>query len=323
MKSFLKVLAISMLVFSLFVPTGLIAKTKKIKTAIVLASFGTSYPSALKAITNIEKEVRKEFGNVTIKHAFTSNIIRKKWHKRRTDKAFHRENKGLKQFYYIKGPLATISDLQDEGYKNIIVQSTHIFAGEQYEDLCSYIDGLNSIKAHKKKFMPFNKLVIGRPALGKPGNKHPYHHDIENAVAAVKKDVEEAKRKGAVLVYMGHGNEYFSTGAYVEFQAMMNKRYKQKTIVGVVEGYPSVDDVVLSLKHMKAKKVLLKPLMVVAGDHAANDMASDEDDSWKVILNKIGIEVETKIEGLGENSSWAKIYVKHLKDVAKDNGIKI
>lgn len=323
MKRFFFELALLMLVFSMFFPTTVFAKEKKIKTAIVLASFGTSYPKALKAIINIEKEVRKEFGDVTIKHAFTSNIIRKKWHKRRNDSAFLKKNKGTKQFCFIKGPLATIADLQDEGFKNIIVQSTHIFAGEEYEDLCSYVDGLNSIKTHKKKFMPFNKLIIGRPALGKPGAKHPYHHDIEKAVKAVKKDAEEARRKGAVLVYMGHGNEYFSTGAYVEFQAMMNKKYKNKTLVGVVEGYPSVDDVVANLKHMKAKKVLLKPLMVVAGDHASNDMAGDDEDSWKVIFEKAGIKVEAAVIGLGENRKWAKIYVKHLKDVAKDNGIKI
>ncbi|MCP4159075.1 MAG: sirohydrochlorin cobaltochelatase [Deltaproteobacteria bacterium] len=321
MKRFIRILAVVTLVVSLVIPTTLVAKTKKEKTAIVLASFGTSYPNALKAIINIEKEVKKEFGDVAIKHAFTSNIIRKKWHKRRDNKAF--QKKGLKQFCYIKGPLATIADLQDEGYKNIIVQSTHIFAGEEYEDLCSYVDSLNKIKTHKKKFMPFNKLVVGRPALGKPGDKHPYHHDIEKAVKAVKADVKEAQKMGATLVYMGHGNEYFSTGAYVEFQAMMNKKYKVKTLVGVVEGYPSVDDVSAALKHMNAKKILLKPLMVVAGDHASNDMAGDEDDSWKVIFKKMGIDVKTKLKGLGENKKWARIYVKHLKDVAKDNDIKL
>lgn len=322
MKRSIYLLAFFMLMSLIVLPTSTFAKPK-VKTAIVLASFGTSYPNAIKAIVNIEKEVKREFRGVTVKHAFTSNIIRKIWHKRRGDRAFLKKHKGLKQFCYIKGPLATIADLQDEGYKNIIVQSTHVFAGEEFEDLCSYVDNLNKIKTHKKKFMPFNKLVIGRPALGMPGDKHPYHHDIEKAAKAVKADIDEAKRKGAVLVYMGHGNEYFSTGAYVEFQSMMNDKYSHSTLVGVVEGYPSVDKVKSALKHMKARKVLLKPFMVVAGDHASNDMAGDEDDAWKIIFKKMGLKVEIKLKGLGENRKWARIYVNHIKDVAKDNGIKI
>lgn len=298
---------------------------QKNKKAIVIAAFGTSYPSALKAITNIREQVKREFPGITVKLAFTSNIIRNIWHERQKDETFLKQYKWIpKEILYIKGPLATIADLQDEGYRTIIVQPTLIYAGEEYTNLCSYINGLNSIKTIKKKHMPFIKLVIGRPALGAPGPVHDYHEDLEIAARALAEDIANAKRKSAALVYMGHGNEYYSTGVYIEFQETMRKMYRDvKIYVGTVEGFPSLDDVLEALKKDRIKKVMLKPFMVVAGDHAINDMAGDEDDSWKNTFKRAGIRVIPIIEGLGENYNWNKIYIEHIKDAAKDNGIKL
>ena len=295
------------------------------KKAIVLANFGTSYLSALKAITTIQKEVEKAFPGVKVQMAFTSNIIRKIWHKRQNDKAFLKDHPDVpKEYLYVKGPLATIADLQDEGYRTIVVQPTHIFAGEEYADLSSYVRGLNSIVTIKEKYRPFKKLVIGRPALGGYGDVHDYHKDLEAAAKVLKDDVALAKKEKAALVYMGHGNEFFSTGIYIEFQQVMRKMYPDvKIFIGTVEGFPSLDDVLTGLKHMKVKKVVLKPFMVVAGDHANNDMAGDEDDSWKSQIKKLGIRVVPVLHGLGEKPGWAKIYVSHIKDVAKDNGIDL
>ncbi|OPX37117.1 MAG: sirohydrochlorin cobaltochelatase [Desulfobacteraceae bacterium 4484_190.2] len=298
---------------------------KKDKTAIVLAGFGTSYPSALVAITNIKDVVQKAFPKVKVKLAFTSNIIRNIWHGRQNDKKFLSENKSIpREILYIKGPLATIADLQDEGYNIIIVQPTHIYYGEEYTDLTSYVNGLNSIKTIKAKFMPFKKLVLGRPLLGKCGTSYDYHEDLIPAAKALAPDVALAKKNHAALVYMGHGNEYYSTGAYIEFQQALRKMYPDTPIfVGTVEGYPSLDNVVSGLTHMRVKKVLLKPFMIVAGDHANNDMAGDEDDSWKMVIKSKGIKVITAVHGIGENSKIADIYVVHIKNVAKDNRIKL
>lgn len=286
------------------------------KKAIVLASFGTSYPQALKSLMNIGEIVRAENPGVEVRHAFTSNIIRKIWQKRQNDKAFQADNKDIpKEFLYIKNPLATIAELQDEGYRTIVVQSTHVYAGEEFADLASYVDGLNSIKTLKAKFMPFDNLLLGRPALGEPGIGHDYHDDIKIAAKALAGDVQYAKKRGAALVYMGHGNEYFSTGAYAELQALMREMYPDaKIFIGTVEGYPSLDDVSHALKHSGVKKIVLKPLMVVAGDHANNDMAGAEDDSWKTVFTKQGIKVECIVKGLGENDEWARIYGKHIKE---------
>ena len=324
MKHFIS-LFIILLLSLVMITSSFAVNQKSDKKAIVLAGFGTSYPSALVAITNIQDTVQKAFPKTKVKVAFTSNIIRKIWHKRQNDQKFLAENQNIpKNILYVKGPLATIADLQDEGYNIIIVQPTHIYFGEEYHDLTSYVNALNSIKTIKAKFMPFKKLVIGRPLLGKSGIEHDYHEDLVPAAKALAADVALAKKNKATLVYMGHGNEYYSTGAYIEFQQTLRQMYPKTNIfVGTVEGYPSLGNVVDGLLHTKVKKIVLKPFMIVAGDHANNDMAGNEDDSWRMVIQNKGIKVIPVTKGIGENPAIAAIYVNHIKDVAKDNNIEL
>ncbi len=297
----------------------------KNKVAIMLACFGTTYPEALKGVTNVRDRVEKAFPGVKVEVAFTSNIIRNIWHKRQNDKEFLKKYKGVaEQFINIKGILGTMADLQESGYNTIVVQPTHLYTGEQFVDLNSYINALKSIKTIKKKWMPFNKITVGRPLMGTWGDRYDYHEDMEILAKALKADVELAKKNKAALVYMGHGNEYFSTGAYIEFQQVMRKMYPDiKIIVGTVEGYPSLDDVLNSLKHAGVKKVLLKPLMDSAGDHARNDMAGADKDSWKSMMEARGIKVIPVLHGLGEMNSVVDIFIQHIRDAANDAGIAL
>ena len=322
MKTIKRILLPALVVFIL-VGSAFAMEAQKDKKAIVLAQFGTSYPSALAALTNIQKQVQDAFPGVKVKQAFTSNIIRKIWHERQNDKKFLEENKNIpEEILYVKAPLATIADLQDEGYTTIIVQPTHVFEGEEYLDLKSCVDGLDSIATIKPRHKPFKKVVLGRPLLGKKGKEYPYHKDLEAAAKTVKADVELARKNKAALVYMGHGNEYLSTGAYIEFQETLRRMYPETPVyLGTVEGFPSLDYVVSGLVRDRIKKVVLKPFMIVAGDHATNDMAGDEDDSWKTTFKSKGIEVITVIAGLGENPEIGKILIQHIKDVARDNQI--
>ncbi len=294
---------------------------EKEKKAIVIACFGTTYPQTLVDILDIKETIKKAFPHFKVRLAFTSNIIRRIWHKRRGNPRY----KDIpKEIIDVKGPLATIADLQDEGYKTIIVQPTHLYAGEEFHDLCSYVDSLNQIRTIKPKYRPFKKLVIGRPILGMPGPQHDYHEDLKAAAEALKCDVDLARKDHAALVYMGHGNEFYSTGVYIELQEVMRKMYPDvKIFVGTVEGFPDLDYVIRGLVHYKVKKVVLKPLMIVAGDHARNDMAGDSKDSWKNRIKAKGIEVIPVIKGLGENPSIRKILIQHIKDAAKDNGIEL
>ncbi|QGY40724.1 sirohydrochlorin cobaltochelatase [Pseudodesulfovibrio cashew] len=285
------------------------------KQAIVLAAFGTSYPTGLDSILNIKTRVEKAYPGVPVRLAFTSSIIRKIWSKRRHDPEWQKANQDVpREVLFVKSPLATVADLQDEGYKDLAVQTLHVFAGEEFSDLTNMMIGLRSIRTVKAKSIPFNKLRLGRPALGMPGDAYPYTDDIAAAAAALKGDVDEAKKMGATLVYMGHGNDFYSTGIYSEFQHVMQTSHDYPVFVGCVEGFPGFDELVAELKATGKKKILLKPFMVVAGDHASNDMAGDEDDSWKVMLTRAGFSVTTQLRGLGSVDAWADLYVNHLKD---------
>ena len=301
-------------------------KTKdKEKTAIVLAFFGTTYPSGLKAVENIANEVRRAFPHTEVRITFTSNIIRRIWKKRQKEADKWLKMGVPKEILYVKGILSTMDELQEEGYKNIIVQSTHIYHMEQVEDLLSYIRALRSIETTKERWRPFKKIVFGRPIFGDVSDKYDYHEDLKKGILALRDDVELARKKRAVLVYMGHGNEHWSTGIYIEAQKMFEKLYPDvQVFVGTVEGFPSLEDVLEELKSKaKTKRVILKPFMVVAGDHANNDMAGDDPDSWKNVLKRNGFEVEPILEGLGEKKAIARIIVEHIRDAAREAGLRL
>jgi len=301
-------------------------KPDKDPNAIVLAIFGTTVPSGLQAIFHVKERIQKKFPGTEIRVAFTSNMIRKTWHKRQHDEAFKKENPAVPaDLFFVKGPLATIADLQDEGFTTILVQSGHITLGEEYLDLVSYVEGLKAITTIKNKNRPFVKLAVSRPALGTMGTTHPYVEDIKSVAKALALDAKKAKEKKSALLYMGHGNEYFpSSGAYLEFVDVMNTMYPEtKSYVATVEGFPNLETVIKQMKKDKVTKVLLKPFMIVAGDHALNDMAGDTTSSMKSVLIKSGFEVTALVEGMGEQDTFADIFVDHLAETATDNGISL
>lgn len=294
------------------------------KAAIILASFGTTVPSAVTSITNIHKKVKEAFPDVPVKITFTSNIIRSVWKKRQAE-AQKWLKKGIpEEILFVKNIITTFGELREAGYRNIIVQPTHMFFMEQSYDLTQYVNAIRSIRTMKKRWMPFNKIALGRPALGTVGAQYDYHDDLRKALSALARDAETAHKKGAMLVYMAHGNEHWSTGIYGEAAKMMKEMYPDVvTYIGAVEGYPGLDDVQRSLSHLDSGKIVLKPFMIVAGDHAVNDMAGDDEDSWKNVLTHKGFEVMPVLEGLGSNDEFAKIFVDHIKDAARDSGITL
>ncbi len=324
-KAILFFLAIAVITFP-WVPTAMASSGKKKSkgTAIVLASFGTTVPSAVKAITNIQDKIQAAFPGIPVRMTFTSNIIRSVWKKRQAEPEKWLKKGIPEEVLYVKNIIATIGDLREEGYRDIIVQPTHIYFMEQAQDLQSYVNAFASIKTTKKKWLPFDHVVMGRPALGGHGDRYDYHEDMEKALKTLKGDVELAKKNNARLVYMGHGNEYWSTGIYVEAAAKMREMYPDVvTYIGSVEGFPRIEDVVRYLSHQQGGKIVLKPFMIVAGDHATNDMAGDDKDSWKNILTKAGYEVIPVLEGLGSNDAFAEIFVEHIRDAARDAGISL
>ncbi len=292
--------------------------------AIVLASFGTTVPEAVGSIVNIKKRVEHAFPGTPVTLTFTSNIIRSVWKKRQAEAQTWLDQGVPAEVLYVKNIVATIGDLMEAGFRDIIVQPTHMYYMEQSYDLEQYINALSGIRTVKERWRPFDNLVMGRPALGRPGDQHDYHLDLERAVTLLESDVHLARKQGAMLVYMGHGNEHWSTGIYAEFAHGMRTVYPDViTCVGVVEGFPGIEQVSAELSPFKKRKLILKPFMIVAGDHAMNDMAGDEADSWKSILTQAGFEVVSVLEGLGSNDAFADVFVSHIKDAAADAGISL
>jgi sirohydrochlorin cobaltochelatase len=283
------------------------------KPAIVLAAFGTTEIEALKDILNIRDRVGAAFPGYDVHLAFTSNIIRGIWHERAGDDSFKSQNPGLPQeIYEIGNPLTVLAGIQENGARLVLVQSLHISDGEEYRDLDNLVKALAGLKPFKPVLHPFPWIGVGEPALG-VGDGQPAY--LERAAAALAPLAEEAKKSGAALILMGHGNEHLTQAVYGKLQAQLRKKYGPWIYIGTVEAPPQVDDVIASLDKAKNRpgRVLLTPLMIVAGDHARNDMAGSEEDSWASKFKAKGYEVTTRLEGLGSNDSWADIYVEHLR----------
>lgn len=253
------------------------------KKAVLVVSFGTSYKETReKTIEACEKKIKNAFEGYDFSRAFTSNMIIKKLK--------NRDN------IHIENPIEALERLYEEGYSKVIVQTLHIICGEEYTKL------KEQISQYEDKF---ESIILGRPLLSKI-------EDYKETVEALKLQIPELQKDEAV-VFMGHGTEHEAHSAYPTLDYML-KQENIRAYVGTVEGYPQIEEVIVNLKKDNISKVILMPFMLVAGDHAINDMASDEEDSWKSILNKKGFDTKVHLQGLGENKYIQYKFAKHALD---------
>ncbi|HED30863.1 MAG TPA: sirohydrochlorin cobaltochelatase [Prosthecochloris aestuarii] len=300
-------------------------KRKQInRKAILLAHFGTSFVSALPSLQNIRQRVQDEFPGVEVRSCFTSNMIRNIWSARRRKPEKWLEQGVPEDVLYVQSFLGAIGGLQSDNYRTIVVQPTHVYHGEQYEDLKSHVTALQSIRTIKQVWAPFDKLVLSRPALGTYGIEHDYLDDLEEVVRVVEADVQKAGATGAGMLYVAHGNEFFSSGVFHEMLNSLRKRNPSTAVhIGMVEGYPGVEEIVAELKTAGVCKVLMKPFMITAGDHAHHDIDNDEPGSWRGELENAGIEVVTEMEGLGSNDDFARLFARRIAQTARYHDIEL
>jgi len=262
------------------------------KKAIVVVSFGTTFDDARTAcIESVETKIKAEFPDYEVRRAFTSKIVMSRLAERNI------QVDSLEQ---------ALTKLQKEGYKEVVVQTTHLTTGEEYDKKVIAVVH-NYAKA-------FDKITIGRPVLTFNGeNGTP--NDFAIAAKALKTQMPLLQFPDRTVVFMGHGSPHQHNPAYASLQQALDAA-GIRAVVGVVEetDTPNLEDVQAALKAKGIKKVVLMPLMLVAGDHANNDMAGDEPDSWKNILIADGYQVGTYIHGLGENPAFQDIYVQHVRD---------
>ena len=253
---------------------------------ILVVSFGTSFnDSRVADISGVEKAIQA--GSAVFKGEIEKNV-----------KAF----------------------LVDNGVKNLVIQPTHLMHGAEYDELVGELD------AYKDKF---EKVVVAEPLLGEVGDDATVINDDKKAAEAVKTagydSLDAAKKDGTAFVFMGHGTSHSAKVSYSQMSTQMDKLGYDNVFIGTVEGKPeetSCENVIKAVKDAGYKKVILRPLMVVAGDHANNDMAGDDDDSWKSQFTASGNfdSVDTQIAGLGEIEAVQKLYVEHTKKAIESLG---
>ena len=254
------------------------------KKALLVVSFGTSYADTReKTIDATEAAIHEAFPGYDLKRAFTSQTI--------IDILAERDK------VQINNVTQAMDELLAEGYGDIIVQPLHVMNGEEYDGMMADIEPYEE---------SFANIVIGKPLLSS-------YEDYQKVVAAVAAEFPEMGDKD-VMVLMGHGTEHFANSAYGCLDYIFKDEGYENVYVGTVEGFPTFDTIVKKLSVLNVEKVYLMPLMVVAGDHAQNDMAGDEADSWKSMLKAKGYEVEPILKGLGEMKGIQEMYIEHIQD---------
>lgn len=282
---------------------------------LLVVSFGTSFnESRAMDIGGIEKKLQESYPDWSVRRAFTAQII--------INHVQARDNQKIDNMDQ------ALQRAVDNHVKNLIIQPTHLMHGAEYDELkdaaAAYAD-------------QFEKIVIAEPLLGQVGSEVSETNDDKKAVAeavtaaAVEKagygSLDEAAEDGTAFVLMGHGTSHAAKITYDQMQTQMQDLGYANVFIGTVEGEPedtACEAVIEAVKDGGYKKVVLRPLMVVAGDHANNDMAGDEEDSWKSMFTASGHfdSVDCQIEGMGRIDAIEEIYVQHTQDVIDAEGIE-
>ena len=282
---------------------------------LLVVSFGTSFNDSRAAdIGGVEKALQEAYPDWSVRRAFTAQIIINHVQARDDEKIDNVEQ--------------ALDRAVDNGVKNLIIQPTHLMHGAEYDELTE------AVEKYQDKF---ETVKIAEPLLGEVGSDASAINEDKEAVAkaitaeAVKTakydSLDAAAEDGTAFVFMGHGTSHTAKISYSQMQTQMENLGYKNVFIGTVEGEPedtSCEAVIEKVKDAGYKNVILRPLMVVAGDHANNDMAGDDDDSWKSQFeaSKEFDSVETQIAGLGEISDIQQLYVAHTKAAMDAEGIK-
>lgn len=282
---------------------------------LLVVSFGTSFnDSRAEDIGGVEKALQAAYPDWSVRRAFTAQIIINHVQARDDEK--------------IDNVDQALERAVSNGVKKLIIQPTHLMHGAEYDELKEAVD------SYKDKF---ESVTIAEPLLGEVGSDATVINEDKQAVAeaitaqAVKSanydSLDAAAEDGTAFVFMGHGTSHNAKVTYSQMQTQMDTLGYKNVFIGTVEGEPeetACENVIEAVKAAGYKKVILRPLMVVAGDHANNDMAGEDEDSWKSQFEASGAfdEINTQIEGLGRIDAVEQLYVQHTKAAMDGNGVQ-
>ena len=273
---------------------------------LLVVSFGTSYnDSRVADIKGIEDALQEAYPDWSVRRAFTAQII--------INHVQARDGE------VIDNMQQALDRAVENGVKNLVVQPTHLMHGAEYDEMMEVLDSYND---------KFESISVAEPMLGEVGDDATVINEDKAAVAeaianAAVKDagyetMDAAAEDGTAFVFMGHGTSHTAKVTYSQMQTQMGELGYKNVFIGTVEGEPeetACDAVIEAVKEAGYKKVVLRPLMVVAGDHAENDMAGAEEDSWKSMFEASGAfeSVDTQITGLGSLPEVQQLFVEHTK----------
>ncbi len=255
------------------------------KPVMLVVSFGTSYnETRAKTIEAIENKISETYSDYDVRRAFTSQTI--------IDKLEDRDK------LEIDNIAEAMDKIVSEGIKEVVVQSTHVMNGIEYEEM------MTALEPYKDKVT----IKTGQPLLSSDD-------DFKKVAEILVKDTEKYNNEETAIVFMGHGTHHDANSTYSKLDECFKSSGHNNYIVGTVEASPSLEDVMSAVENGGYKKVVLLPLMIVAGDHASNDMAGDEEGSWKTEFKSAGYEVECVLKGLGEYPEIQEIFIEHAGEV--------
>ena len=271
---------------------------------LLVVSFGTSYnDSRVNDIKSIEDALQEAYPDWSVRRAFTAQIIINHIQARDGEK--------------IDNMTQALERAVDNGVKNLVVQPTHLMHGAEYDEMCAAIDEYRD---------NFDSVSIAEPLLGEVGSDASVINADKEAVAkavtaaAVEASgfdsLEAAKEAGAAFVLLGHGTAHVARVSYSQMSTQMQQLGYENVFIGTVEGEPeetACESVIEEVRAAGYTTVILRPLMVVAGDHANNDMAGSDDDSWKPMFEDAGFTVDCQIAGLGGIADIQALYIAHTQ----------
>ena len=253
------------------------------KDILVAVSFGTTYDGTRKKnIEALEEHLAKAFPEWEVQRAFTSNMVRARLAK-----------KGV----LVDDLPALLEKAKQAKAGKIALLPTHLIYGEEYEKMCAQAEGFRQ---------DFTRLAIGKPLLAST------HDNLR--VAKIFADLYPPEKEQCVIL-MGHGTRHYVNPVYAGLDYIFRDLGRDDILVGTVEAYPGIEQVLVQVKEKGYKKATLAPLMLVAGDHAQNDLAGEDEDSWKSILQAAGIEVDVVLRGLGEYPEILELYEEHGREL--------
>ena len=274
---------------------------------ILVVSFGTSFnDSRVADIGSVEKAIQTANPNWSVRRAFTAQIIINHIQARDNEKIDNMEQ--------------ALERAVTNGVKNLVIQPTHLMRGAEYDELVEVVNDYED---------KFESVAVAEPLLGKVGsNASVINQDKQTVAVAITAEavktagfasLEAAAEKGTAFVFMGHGTSHSAKISYSQMASQMEKLGYENVFIGTVEGEPeetACENVIDAVKDAGYSTVVLRPLMVVAGDHANNDMAGDDEDTWKSMFNASGNfeKIDCQIAGLGRIAAIQQMYVDHTAE---------